>query len=67
MVVKVNGKDVLFDEIIDTFDEHGPYCKEVEVLGTDDDGVEYSAIGIWEYDECTSVEEDTIEVLGKWL
>ena len=64
MVVKVNGKDVLFDEIIDTFDEHGPYCKEVEVLGTDDDGVEYSAIGLYEFDEVTNVEEDTIEVLG---
>ena len=43
MVVKVNGKDVCFDEINDVFDEHGPYCKEVEVLGTDDDGVEYLA------------------------
>ena len=65
MEVEFNGKKVYFNgEIIDTFDEHGPYCKEVEVLGTDDDGVEYSAIGMYEFDEVTDVEEDTIEVLG---
>ena len=64
MVVKVNGKDVLFDEVVDVFDTHGPYCKEVEVQGSDDDGVEYSAIGLYEFDEVTDIEEDTIEVLG---
>ena len=64
MVVKVNGKDVCFDEVVDVFDEHGPYCKEVEVLGTDDDGVEYTAIGMYEFDEVTDIEEDTIECIG---
>ena len=64
MVVEFLGKDVEFDEVVDTFDVHGPYCKEVEVLGTDDDGVEYSAIGMYEFDEVTDVEEDTIEILG---
>ena len=64
MVVKFKGKKIEFDEVCDVFDVHGPYCSEVEVLGTDDDGVEYSAIGIYEFDEVTSVEEDTIEVLG---
>ena len=64
MVVDFNGKKVYFNgEINDTFDEHGPYCKEVEVLGTDDDGVEYSAIGLYEFDEVTEIEEDTIEVI----
>ena len=39
MVVKFNGKDVYFNgEILDEFDSHGPYCIEVEALGTDDDG-----------------------------
>ena len=63
MVVKVNGKDVCFDEVVDVFDTHGPYCQEVEVQGSDDDGVEYSAIGLYEFDEVTDVEEDTIEVI----
>ena len=64
MVVKVNGKAVLFDEIIDTFDEHGPYCIEVEAYGEDEDGVEYSAIGTYDGEDITEIEEDTIEVLG---
>ena len=65
MVVDFNGKKVYFNgEINDIFDHHGPYCMEVEAIGEDDDGVEYSAIGMYEFDEVTDVEEDTIEVLG---
>ena len=65
MVVEFNGKDVYFNgEILDTFDEHGPYCIEVEALGTDDDGIEYSAIGIHDGEDITDIEEDTIECLG---
>ena len=65
MVVKVNGKAVLFDEIIDTFDEHGPYCKEVEVHGTDNEGFEYSAIGISDGEDITEIDEDSIECIDE--
>jgi len=65
MVVEFNGKKVYFNgEINDTFDVHGPYCKEVEALGTDDDGNEYSAIGISDGTDITEIEEDTIECIG---
>ena len=64
MVVDFNGKKVYFNgEILDTFDEHGPYCLEVEALGEDDDGIEYSAIGIHNGEDITEIEEDTIEIL----
>ena len=64
MIVEFNGKDVYFNgEIIDEFDSHGPYCIEVEALGTDDDGIEYSAIGIHDGEDITEIEEDTIEVI----
>ena len=63
MVVEFLGNDVEFDEIVDVFDEHGPYCLEVEALGEDDDGIEYSAIGISNGEDITEIEEDTIEVI----
>ena len=37
--------------------------KPKEALGTDDDGIEYSAIGIHDGEDITEIEEDTIEVL----
>ena len=63
MIVEFLGKDVEFDEVVDEFDSHGPYCIEVEALGEDDDGIEYSAIGIHDGEDITEIEEDTIEVL----
>ena len=64
MEVKFNGKKVYFNgEILDTFDEHGPYCLEVEALGEDDDGIEYSAIGISNGEDITEIHKGTIEVL----
>ena len=63
MVVKFKGKKIEFDEVVDVFDTHGPYCQEVEVHGSDVDGVEYSAIGISDGTDITEIEEDTIEVL----
>ena len=65
MVVEFNGKDVYFNgEIIDEFDSHGPYCIEVEVHGTDNEGFEYSAIGISDGDEITEIDVDSIECIG---
>ena len=33
MIININGNNVNFDEVVDVFDSHGPYCKEVEVHG----------------------------------
>ena len=63
MEVKFKGKTIEFDEVVDVFDVHGPYCSEVEVIGTDEDGVEYSAIGMYEFEEISEIEEDSIEVM----
>ena len=63
MIVEFLGKDVEFDEVVDEFDSHGPYCIEVEVHGTDNEGFEYSAIGISDGDEITEIDVDSIEVL----
>tara|TARA_B100000131_G_scaffold260125_1_gene255885 strand:+ start:513 stop:710 length:198 start_codon:yes stop_codon:yes gene_type:complete len=65
MVVKFNGKDVYFNgEINDIFDTHGPYDMEVEAIGEDNDGVEYSAIGTYDGEDIIDIEEDTIEILN---
>ena len=64
MIVEFLGKDVEFDEVIDEFDSHGPYCIEVEVHGTDNEGFEYSAIGISDGDEITEIDVDSIECRG---
>ena len=64
MVVEFLNKKVEFDEIVDEFDSHGPYCIEVEVHGTDDEGFEYSAIGISDGDEVTEIDVDSIECIS---
>ena len=64
MVVEFLNKKVEFDEVVDEFDSHGPYCIEVEVHGTDDEGFEYSAIGISDGDEITEIDVDSIECIG---
>ena len=64
MIVEFLGKDVEFDEVVDEFDSHGAYCIEVEVLGTDNEGFEYSAIGISDGDEITEIDVDSIECIG---
>ena len=64
MIVEFLNKKVEFDEIVDEFDSHGPYCIEVEVHGTDDEGFEYSAIGISDGDEITEIDVDSIECIG---
>ena len=64
MVVFYRGIKIEFDDIVDEFDSHGPYCIEVEVHGTDDEGFEYSAIGISDGDEVTEIDVDSIECIG---
>ena len=63
MIVEFLGKNVEFDEVVDEFDSHGPYCTEVEVHGSDGNGVEYSAIGYSDGEDVTEIHKGTIEVL----
>ena len=63
MIVKFKGKKIEFDEVVDVFDTHGPYCQEVEVHGSDDNGVEYSAMGYSDGEDVTEIHKGTIEVL----
>ena len=62
MVININGNNVNFDEVVDVFDTHGPYCSEVEVHGfnTETGVYTHSAIGI---ETCGEIDiyEDTIE------
>ena len=60
--VDYNGVSVSFDEsdVIDTLDVIDCYDSEVEVLGYDSDGVEYSAVGMLSCDELVEIDEDSV-------
>ena len=58
--MKVNG--IEFSEIVDVYDNHG-YDREVEVLGYDDVGNEYIAVGMESVGELVEIYEDTIELV----
>jgi len=58
--MEVNG--ITFSEIVDVYDNHG-YDREVEVLGYDEAGNEYSAVGMESVGELVEIYEDTIELV----
>jgi hypothetical protein len=58
-MLKVNG--IKFIEVVDVLDEIDVHDKEVEVLGYDNDGVEYSAVGMESDGNLVEIDEDTIE------
>ena len=58
--MEVNG--ITFSEIVDVYDNHG-YDREVEVLGYDDVGNEYTAVGMESVGELVEIYEDTIELI----
>ena len=60
--MKVNG--IEFSEIVDVYDIHG-YDREVEVLGYDEAGNEYAAIGMESVGELVEIYEDTIELVSE--
>jgi len=64
MIININGNNVNFDEVVDVFDTHGPYCSEVEVHGfnTETGVYTHSAIGMETCGEI-DIDEDTIEEL----
>ena len=67
MVVEFNGKTIEFDEIVDVLDVIDCYDQDVEVLGTDENGVEYSAVGSESCGELVEIDEDSIEVVDTEL
>ena len=58
-MLKVNW--IKFIEVVDVLDEIDVHDKEVEVLGYDNDGVEYSAVGMESDGNLVEIDEDTIE------
>ena len=56
---KINGID--FCEIEDVLEHISYHDKSVLVLGYDEKGNEYTAIGQWSCGEIVEIEEDTIE------
>jgi len=60
--MKVNG--IEFSEIVDVYDNHG-YDREVEVLGYDEVGNEYAAVGMESVGELVEIYEDTIELVSE--
>ena len=60
--MKING--ITFSEVVDVYDIHG-YDREVEVLGYDEAGNEYSACGMESVGELVEIFENTIVLLSK--
>ena len=60
-MLKVNW--IKFIEVVDVLDEIDVHDKEVEVLGYDNDGVEYSAVGMESDGNLVEIDEDTIEYI----
>ena len=60
--VDYNGVSVSFDEsdVIDTLDVIDNYDSEVEVLGQDEYGVEYTAVGSLSCDELVEIDEESV-------
>jgi len=61
MKVKFENKTIEFDEIGDTLDVLDCYDSDVEVFGTDENGVEYSAVGSVSCDQLVDIDEGSIE------
>ena len=61
MIIKFKDKKIEFDEIGETLDVLDCYDSDVEVFGTDEDGVEYSAVGSYSCDELVDIDEGSIE------
>jgi hypothetical protein len=60
--MEVNG--ITFSEIVDVYDNHG-YDREVEVLGYDEAGNEYAAVGMESVGELVEIYDDTIELVSE--
>ena len=61
MIIKFKDKKIEFDEIGEILDVLDSYDSDVEVFGSDENGVEYSAVGSYSCDELVDIDEDSIE------
>ena len=62
--MKVNGITFTENDIVDVYDDHG-YDREVEVLGYDEAGNEYTAVGMESVGELVEIYEDTIKLVSE--
>ena len=61
MIVEFKNKKIEFDEIGEILDVLDSYDSDVEVFGSDENGVEYSAVGSYSCGELVDVDEGSIE------
>ena len=61
MKIEFEGKTINFDEIGETLDVLDCYDSDVEVFGTDENGVEYLAVGSYSCDQLVDIDEGSIE------
>ena len=61
MVIEVNGNNVEFDEVVQELDVIDCYDREVEVVGYDENGNEYTAVGMESCGELVEIDEDSVE------
>ena len=59
--MEIQMYNINWNEKGDDLDVLDCYDAEVEVLGTDENGVEYSAVGIVSCDELVEIDEDSVE------
>ena len=62
MVIEVNGSNVEFDEVVQELDVIDCYDREVEVVGYDENGNEYTAVGMESCGELVEIDEDSVEL-----
>ena len=61
MIIEFKDKKIEFDEIGEILDVLDSYDYDVEVFGSDENGVEYSAVGSYSCGELVDVDEGSIE------
>ena len=61
MILEFKDKKIEFDEIGEILDVLDSYDSDVEVFGSDENGVEYSAVGSYSCGELVDVDEGSIE------
>ena len=64
MIVEFKDKKIEFSEIGETLDVLDYYDSDVEVFGTDENNIEYSAVGSFSCDELVDIDVTTIEILN---
>ena len=61
MIIEFKDKKIKFDEIGEILDVLDSYDSDVEVFGSDENGIEYSAIGSYSCEQLVDIDEGSIE------